>query len=81
MGRAFSSVCMAVCGIVGVLMLLNACLMAPSIFLRVTQAETVWDTVGTLAGYLLGAAIGAAFFTGAILLRRRIKRLDARIEG
>ncbi len=81
MGRVLSSVCMALCGIIGVLILFNVCVQAPGVLLRATKAGT-YDAafVASIVVYLIGAVIGIAFLTGAFFIRRHLKTLDAKLE-
>lgn len=81
MGRAFSSVCMAFCGIVGVLILFNVCVRAPGVLSRAAKTgaydAAFWAIV---AAELIGAVIAIGLIAVAFLIRRHLKALDAKIE-
>jgi len=80
MGRALSSVCMAFCGVIGVLILFNVCTQLPGVLLRATKTGTYdaafWESI---VADLTGAAFATTFLTGAFFLRRRLKTIDARV--
>jgi hypothetical protein len=81
MGRALSSVCMAFCGVIGVLILFNVCTQLPGVLLRATKTGTYdaafWESIVV---DLIGAAFATAFLTGAFFLRRHLKTIDAKVE-
>jgi hypothetical protein len=77
MGRAFSSLSMAFCGIIGVLLLFNVCTQIPGVLARATKAGG-YDAAWMIAPDLIGAIIGAALLTGAFFFRRRLKASDAK---
>ena len=80
MGRTFSSVCMAFCGIVGVFLLFNVCILAPGVLLRAAKTganAAFWEAI---VAYFIGAVIAIALLAVALFIRRRLKALDAKVE-
>lgn len=76
MGRALSSFCMALCGIIGVLILFNVSTSAIGLLLH---PGAHGDLLVTVFVHAAGALVAAAFLAGAFALRRRLNRLDAKI--
>jgi len=82
MGRGLSSVCMAFCGVIGVLILFNVCTQLPGVLLRAAKAGTYnavfWESI---VADLIGAAFATAFLAGAFFIRRHLKTIDSKIEA
>lgn len=81
MNRALSSVCMAFCSIVGILILFNVCIQLSGALLRAIKTGTYnaafWETI---AVDLIMAPVAAALVTVAFRLRHHLRALDAKVE-
>ncbi len=81
MDRAFSSVCMAFCSIVGVLILFNICTQLPGLLLHAVKTGNYdalfWEKI---VASLILAPIAAALVAAAFRLRHHLRALDAKVE-
>ena len=73
MNRTLISICMALCGISGVLIAFNVCISVIGGLRNPALSLTF--------AHIVGAVVAIGLIAGALALRRRLEALDARVEG
>jgi low affinity Fe/Cu permease len=76
--RIFSSIALAFCSVIGVLLLLNACMSIVGLALHPLAHRT--DALLTIVVAVGVAAFASVLLAAAVRLRKRLQALDAKVD-